>query len=147
MYEIEKKFILTNAQKEKLIKNAEFLGEVVFTDIYYDTKEYALTKNDIWLRSRDGQFELKLPLHQNGKNLPNQYNEIEGEEKIREIFGIVPRKSFLEDIADFGYAPFCKIKNTKKESFSIERKKILSYLHQKKPRHYRALVEAGVVIE
>lgn len=198
MYEIEKKFILTDAQKKKLVKGAEFLGEMVFTDVYYDTKECALTKNDIWLRCRGGQWELKLPMQKNGKGKTNQYNEIEGEEKIRQIFDVAPEKSFLEDIQAFGYEPFCEIKTIRKKykkgKFNIDlsdteaegfkyavseieimiedkkdaekasaeifefakslgleiedvRGKVIEYLKQKRPDHYQALVEAGVVVE
>jgi len=198
MIEIEKKFILTNVQKEKLLKNAEFLGEKTFTDIYYDTPEYALTKNDIWLRARNGKFELKLPLQKNGYELTNQYHEVEGEEKIRQIFDIVPMRSFLEDIQSFGYASFGEFrtirKEYKKEKFTIDldevdfgdsnysiaeiellveseeeikkanneiltfaklmglrsenlRGKMSEYLFRQKPEHYKALVDAGVVIE
>ena len=202
MIEIEKKFILTDAQRKKMLENAEFLGEKTFTDVYYDTPEYTLTKNDIWLRTRNGKFELKLPLQKNGYGLTNQYHEIEGEEKIRQIFGIVPRGSFLEDIQSFGYASFGKFKTTrreyKKEKFTIDldevdygdfkysvaeiellienekeikkanneilafadlmglsspaggknlRGKMSKYLFRHKPKHYKALVDAGVVIE
>lgn len=214
MIEIEKKFLLTDAQKEKLLEKAEFLGEKTFVDVYYDTPEYVLTKNDIWLRARDGKFELKLPLQKNGSGLTNQYHEIEGEEKIRQIFDIVPNGSFLEDIQSFGYAAFCECKTARrkyqKEKFTIDldevtffensaqggseyvrdfkysiaeieliiasekeikkandeilafadlmglnpqaggknlRGKVLEYLFRRKPEHYKALVEAGVVVE
>jgi len=202
MIEIEKKFILTDAQKEKLLENAEFLDEKTFTDVYYDTPQYTLTKNDIWLRTRNGKFELKLPLQKNGRGLTNQYHEIEGEEKIRQIFDIIPRKSFLEDIQSFGYVSFGECKTTrrkyKKEKFTIDmdevnfsnsdyfvteiellveskeeikkandeilafadlmglnlpaggknlRGKMSEYLFRYKPKHYRVLVDAGVVIE
>ena len=198
MIEIEKKFILTDAQRERLSENAEFLGERTFTDVYYDTPEYALTKNDIWLRTRNGKFELKLPLQKNGKGLANHYHEVEGEEKIRQIFDIVPMGSFLEDIQSFGYASFGEFKTTrreyKKEKFTIDldevdygnfkysivevellvesekeikkandeilafadlmglenknlRGKMPEYLFRQKPDHYKALVDAGVVIE
>jgi hypothetical protein len=132
MLRIRKKIILSKGQKKKL----------VFNDIYYDTSEYALTKNDIWLRSRNGNFELEIPIRGSGR-----YNKIKGEEKIRQIFNIVPRKSFLEDIQTFGYGSFCEIENAKKEDFSIERKEIIEYLKQKRPDHYQELIKAGVVIE
>jgi len=38
MIEVEKKFILNEQDKERLTKNADFLNERVFTDIYYDTE-------------------------------------------------------------------------------------------------------------
>lgn len=199
MFEIEKKFILTDEQEKRLIDGAEFLGEKIFTDIYYDTEQYALTKNDIWLRSREGRFELKLPAGKNrGGNFMNQYSEVEGEDKIRQVFDIAECGSFLQDIRSFGYAPLFRLKTTRKKykkgKFMIDfdqvdsegfeyslveielmvadekdipaangeilafaqsmglrienvRGKGTEYLLRKKPEHYRALVEAGVVIE
>lgn len=108
---------------------------------YFDTDKYALTKNDIWLRACNGQFELEFPMQGEG-----QYNEIKGEEKIRQIFDIAPKESFLEDISKFGYFSFYETEGTE-ENFSIEKEKIISFLKQKRPDHYRALVEAGVIME
>lgn len=123
MIKIEQKFITTKENILHLTKDAEFLGEENFTDVYYDTKDYALTKNDFWLRSREGNWQLKIPKYQAEKKLSGQFNEIEGEEKIREIFGIVPLSDFETDIAKFGYAPFCEFrtirKKYRKENFII----------------------------
>lgn len=115
--------------------------------IYFDTREYALTKNDIWLRSRDGQWELKIPKHSDCGKEQREFEEIFGEEKIRQIFGVVQRGEFLSDIAEFGYENFCEIISEKEESFSFERKKVIEYLKTKKPDHYQVLVARGVVIE
>lgn len=202
MIEIKKKFLLTDAQRKKLLENAEFLGEKTFTDVYYDTPEYALTKNDIWLRTRNGRFEVKLPLQKNRHGLANQYHEIEGEEKIRQIFDIIPRGSFLEDIQSFGYASFGEFSTIRREykrgKFTIDldevdygnfkysvaeiellveiaeeikkandeilafadlmglnppvggknlRGKMSEYLFRQKPDQYKALIDAGVMIE
>ncbi|HEX8974144.1 MAG TPA: CYTH domain-containing protein [Patescibacteria group bacterium] len=199
MIEVEQKFILSEYDIARLTEGAEFLGEKEFTDVYWDTDEYALTKNDMWLRNRSGQWELKIPRHQFGQGMSmQQYEEIEGEEKIREIFAIARQKDFASDIAGFGYAPFCecttKRKKYKQGEFIIDldnvdygdfnyaigeielmvdgkeemneaadrirrfaeekglkseivRGKIIEYLFNKKPEHYQALVEAGVVKE
>jgi len=85
MIEVEKKFILSEQEKERLIKDAEFLSERVFTDIYYDTEKFLLTSQDKWLRSREGKFELKLPLHKGRERLADQYDEIEDEQKIYQL--------------------------------------------------------------
>ena len=60
MIEIEKKFILTDGHKEKLLEKAEFLGEKTFTDVYYDTPEYALTKNELKNKNIAGDNDTKL---------------------------------------------------------------------------------------
>ncbi|MDD5463662.1 MAG: CYTH domain-containing protein [Candidatus Moranbacteria bacterium] len=199
MFEVGKKFILSEKDIARLVEGSEFLGEKTFTDVYYDTDEFALTKNDIWLRKRGEEFELKLPMHLGDKNFSQQYQEIEGEEKIREIFAIAKINDFESDIEAFDYKPFCDCATTrkkfKKEGFVIDldfvvyddksvynigeielivekknqmaealekiekfaqknglkslpvRGKVIEYLLRSKPGHYRALVEAGVVVE
>lgn len=115
MIEVEQKFILTEKDIERLTAGADFLGEKIFTDIYYDTAEFALTKNDMWLRDRDGGYELKIPMRAVAESPTQQYNEIEGEEKIRELFALPPKADFVTDIAEFGYAPFCTLITTRKK--------------------------------
>ena len=48
MIEVEKKFILNEQAVERLTKNAQFLNERIFTDIYYDTENFSLTSYDKW---------------------------------------------------------------------------------------------------
>lgn len=198
MIEIEKKFKLSGEQEARLLAGAEELGEKTFTDFYYDNAQFSLGLQDIWLRERDGQWELKLPLTQNGSNSVDQYREIEGEMAIREIFALPPLGSFVEDISRFGYEPYCECTTTRrkyrKDGFVIDldeavfagtdlsytvaeiellvarseeageaagkildfagahglidgpvRGKVETYLKKEKPRHYAALVEAGVL--
>ena len=118
MFEVEKKFILSESDIAHLVGDADFVSEKTFTDTYYDTPEFALTKNDIWLRKRGNDFELKLPMHLGDKNFSQQY------QKIREIFAIATINDFESDINAFGYKPFCNCVTTrkkyKKEGFVID---------------------------
>lgn len=197
MFEVEQKFKLSDLDIVRLTDGAEFLGEKKFTDVYYDTEKFTLTSQDIWLRSRGENFELKLPMYKVGEGeLTNQYQEIESEEKIREIFAIPIIKSFIEDIEALGYFPCCTCTTTRKKykkgKFVIDldlveaqdfnyaigeielmveeksqmadaiaeivefakeheikieyvRGKVLEYLKRKKPEHFQALVDAGVI--
>lgn len=124
MFEVEKKFKLSGDDIARLTDGAEFFGEKTFTDVYFDTAQFSLTKNDIWLRKRGNDFELKLPMHDENNRLTQQYQEIEGEEKIREIFAIPAVKEFESDIKDFSYKPFCRCitarKKFKKQEFIID---------------------------
>jgi adenylate cyclase class IV len=125
MIEVEKKFILSQNDVKQITSGADFLGEKTFTDIYFDTGEYDLTKNDMWLRKRGNVFELKIPMGGVGSNWETQqYQEIEGEDKIREVFALPQIKSFEEDIWDFGYTSFCQCITTRKkfqkEGFGID---------------------------
>jgi len=123
MIEVEKKFILNEQDKERLTKEAQFLNERVFTDTYYDTEIFSLTTNDKWLRSREGRFELKLPLHKGVDRLADQYNELEDEQKIRKALNLPSNGNLADDLAKAGYFPFCTCKTTrikyKKEQFII----------------------------
>jgi len=124
MIEVEKKFILNEQDKERLTKDAQFLNERVFTDIYYDTEVFSLTANDKWLRSRGGRFELKLPLHEGADRLADQYDELEDEQKIREALNLLANGNLADNLAKAGYSPFCTCKTTrrkyKKEPFIID---------------------------
>ncbi len=124
MIEVEKKFILSELYKKRLIKDAEFLSERVFTDTYYDTKKFSLTSHDKWLRSREGRFELKLPLHKGEDRLADQYEELEDEQKIKVALNLPSNGNIVEDLVKAGYFPFCTCKTTrrkyKKEPFIID---------------------------
>ena len=124
MIEIEKKFILNEREKEQILKNAQFLGDKIFTDIYYDTKDYSLTLKDYWLRFRDGRAELKVPVKKENNTFINQYEEITDEDKIRQKINIPKVKDLISDLNVNNYNPFCKCKTTrtkyKKDIFSID---------------------------
>ena len=58
MIEVEKKFQITNAQRDRLLEGAEFVYKKDIRDTYFDRGVELCTK-DLWLRERDGRFELK----------------------------------------------------------------------------------------
>lgn len=124
MIEVEKNFIISEQYKKQLARDAEFLSERVFTDIYYDTENFLLTSQDKWLRSREGVFELKLSLHNRVGRLADQYDELEDEQKIRQVLNLPPNKNLADDLIKAGYLPFCTCKTTrrkyKKEPFIID---------------------------
>ena len=124
MIEVEKKFILNEQNLKRIIKGTQFINEKIFTDIYYDTKKFYLTSNDKWLRSRDGKFELKMPLNKKGERLVDQYDELEDEQKIREALNLPSNGNIADDLKKAKYSPFCTCKTTrkkyKKESFTID---------------------------
>jgi len=125
MIEVEKKFLLNKEQEKRLIDGAQFIGEKVFTDIYYDAKDYCLTSNDKWLRSRSGKFELKIPFNKIGEiRQGDLYDEIEDEGKIREIFNLQKNLAIEEGLEKNGYSRFCTCittrKKYKKNGFGID---------------------------
>mmetsp|Transcript_60444 Transcript_60444/g.118462 ORF Transcript_60444/g.118462 Transcript_60444/m.118462 type:complete len:362 (+) Transcript_60444:133-1218(+) len=66
-------------------KGGELLKSMVFTDVYWDSEELALTSADHFLRTRDGAWELKVPRPQNG-NSASVYEEIEGSRPVSRYF-------------------------------------------------------------
>ena len=115
MIEVEKKFIFNEQEKERLTRDARFLNERVFTDIYYDTEIFSLTSKDTWLRSREDKFELKLPLHDGVERLADQYDELEDEQKIRETLHLLSNGNIADDLAKAGYSQFCTCKTTRRK--------------------------------
>ena len=125
MIEVEKKFILTTEQEKSLIEGADFLGEKKFTDIYYDDEDFSLTKKDLWLRNREGRFELKIPMNESiEKRISDQYRELESDEEILKYFNAEGTLSVEDFLAKKKYKPFCILKTVrkkyKKEEFNID---------------------------
>ncbi|MBI3630871.1 MAG: CYTH domain-containing protein [Candidatus Sungbacteria bacterium] len=112
MIEVEKKFILTGEEEARLLKGAEFIGQRMMTDVYYDTADYALTMRDWWLRNRDGRFELKCRLKTDRAQFGD---EIEGEETIRQKMNIGAGEDLACDLAIHGYAPFCTCRTMRRK--------------------------------
>jgi len=115
MIEVEKKFLLNDEDRERLTKEAQFLSEKTFTDAYYDTADFTLTSQDKWLRSRDGRFELKLPLHHGTDRLADQYEELEDDSSIKEALGFVGEGSLADDLANKDYQPFGTLVTTRRK--------------------------------
>lgn len=117
MIEVEKKFNLSGEEISRLTQDAEYLGERVYTDTYIDTPDYFLTRNDIWLRSRDGKFELKLPMK--GSEASNgrldQFREIDTEREIMELMQLNPCGTLQETLEANGYVPFAIINTVRKK--------------------------------
>jgi adenylate cyclase class IV len=115
MIEVEKKFLLDGSQTARLIDGAEYAGERVFTDTYYDTKDYNLTKKDIWLRSREGRFELKVPVGLKREKRMDQYEEFESDTDIKNILHIDSEKDLNVSLSENGLKPFCVCRTTRKK--------------------------------
>jgi len=110
MIEVEKKFKLTPEQEVRLLEGATFLKTVTNEDIYFDTIDFSLTKQDHWLRKRSGRFELKRRVHELGHKLGGTaYDEIEDEAGIRTFLKLPEVNALEADLASAGYNPFAKI--------------------------------------
>lgn len=108
MIEIEKKFLLNDSDLENIAAKTEFLSEQIIEDIYYDTTDYRLTIQDIWLRKRNNKFELKLPLLNLAKFITpiDRYEETESEEIIRKTLKLPLIGNLEQLLIETGYQPF-----------------------------------------
>lgn len=115
MIEIEKNFDLRPGDKERLIAGAKFLKKRTFTDVYYDNDAYDLTGRDFWLRTREGRFELKVPL--NTKNIgdrkTDRYRELETDAEIAAALELHTVLKLADALAVAGYQPFATITTTR----------------------------------
>ncbi len=115
MIEVEKKFILSPEQHNSLIKVAKFQKEIVFTDTYYDTKDFQYIKQDTWLRKRNEAFQLKVPLTLDKHRLVDQYEEITDSEDIKQRLNLPLQNPIQEGIEQAKLHSFCKCTTTRKK--------------------------------
>ena len=120
MVEVEVKFKLTEAEQQKLIENAQFIEEYEFTDVYYDTSDYALSTNDIWLRTRNGKYILKMPLPTTSHILKEQKNspkkEIEDLNEIATALKLGLKYPLIEEnLFEAGIIPLYEFRNIRKK--------------------------------
>lgn len=124
MIEVEKKFFLKDGDIEALKEGGELLGTKIFTDVYYDNKSFDLTRNDTWLRSRDGRWELKIPLEHFQTRVADQYRELETEKEIAEELKLPTDQPFMDALKNAGYESFASLTITrtkyKKDDFIID---------------------------
>jgi len=108
--EVEKKFILTAESEQRLLADATFLAEKRISDAYYDTKDFRLSTSDRWLRKRDGQWELKLPIRTGSQDQygVDQYHELTDEADIRKALNVPAKETLADDLAAHGYTPFAR---------------------------------------
>ncbi|HOU45798.1 MAG TPA: CYTH domain-containing protein [Candidatus Pacearchaeota archaeon] len=114
MIEVEKKIRLDQENKELLLAGAQFIGRKELNDIYYDKNDYELTCNDIWIRSRNGNFQIKIGI-KGAKG--DQYKEIEDDEEIKKFLNIPEGKSIDDFLDENDFKKFC-IFHTIREKYS-----------------------------
>ncbi|MBD3272930.1 CYTH domain-containing protein [Candidatus Dependentiae bacterium] len=114
MIEVEIKVSITDEQKDALVDGAKFISQKFFTDEYFDSHDYKLTKNGLWLRKRNDKFELKLPATKSGnfninKNIPMY--ETTDKYEISDILNLDKKVSFIQALELAGIKSFVKFDN------------------------------------
>jgi len=118
MIEVEIKIPSTDGNYDALTKDAEFQKEIKMHDVYFDTDNYSLTSRDMWLRERNGSFELKIPLHGMdtiATRQVDQYRELENEKEIRGFLNMGEASDFKDLLAKKGYKPVIDMTTIRKK--------------------------------
>jgi adenylate cyclase class IV len=112
MIEVEKKLAPSLNAVERIKSDAIFVSSKTMNDILFDHADFSLIKDDIWLRKRNGKFDLKVSRDKDRQNrFLDIYDEIEDESKICELLNI---KSIVE-------GNFIEVANliTKREKYKL----------------------------
>jgi adenylate cyclase class IV len=114
--EVEKKYPVTEEGcKDGLLQEAEFVSEKEHTDVYYDTADSSLLRRDVFLRRREGTWELKVGKPGSGQDGVRQYDEPGTDAEIREALSLGPEGTLEEAIAAAGFAPFVTIETRRRK--------------------------------
>lgn len=198
MIEVEKKFLLSDEEEARLLAGASLLSEKQLADTYFDDAAWSVTKRGWWLRSRNGAFELKIPVSRNYGSM-NQYHELTDDAEIASRLGLPADLALADALAQAGIVPLVTCVSTRrtyeKAGFHLDldvatyqgddlrlviseielmvndesevaaaseriiafagqhkiaprdnvRGKLIEYLYHRRPEHYDALVESGVL--
>lgn len=106
MIEVEKKFKLENAFFDRIKSEGTFLSQREFMDVYYDTKDWRYTKQNIWLRRRDRSFELKVSVEQES-GIIDRYDEITDPVGILRALNLPISSSLPDALKTHQINPFC----------------------------------------
>ncbi len=112
MIEVEKKIAIREKDLLRIRQIASFVKKTSFTDTYFDTKEYRLTLDNVWLRKREELFELKVGIKKS-RDIVDHYEEITKEEEIARSL-LLPTTTKLEKaLEENGFFPFCSFTTTR----------------------------------
>eukprot|EP00960_Hanusia_phi_P030659 748768-Hanusia_phi.AAC.1 len=119
--EIERKFVVDDDVEDRLARRLVFKvvkyedrrrgasegnqSEAEIEDKYLDDERFALTGNDMWLRVRDGNFELKVPMEVDetaGKEIDRYYeiNNTDGEARKAALGKVLAVRTREEEEAE-----------------------------------------------
>lgn len=117
--EIEKKVKLDPHHIKQIEEKGIFVKEVQFRDTYFDRADFYLTTQNIWLRQRESQFELKVGVKRANGSI-DRYEEITGEEKILTYLNLPSNfsENILDTFSHLGIIPFSSF-TTQRRSYIL----------------------------
>ncbi len=81
-----------------------------FTDHYFDTSTYLLTKQNQWLRLRDKSWTLKIVHNNPNPQVPTKIECLFGEDDIARRLGVTQNGTdLILALAESGYLPFAEL--------------------------------------
>lgn len=106
--EIEKKVRLQPHHLREIEQKGRFLKESKVHDRYFDTADFRYTTQNIWLRQRDGVFELKVRIRKYTGSI-DPYEEFTDEQTILKYLGAQGEVHLQQALSELGLAPFCDV--------------------------------------
>lgn len=107
--EVERKFILAEKDRILLLSDSAHLNRELIRDEYYDNNSYALARKGCWLRSRNGKFELKIPLQlpKPLRELVQHYKELKVPDEISSALGFSEQSGLEAALKENNYDIYC----------------------------------------
>jgi len=110
MIEVERKFVLTEDEQDRLLRGAKLVSEDRIHDVYYDYPDFRLSLADRWLRHRDNGWEMKNVVPgSGGASGYDHFQELTTEADIRESLGLQAKVDFMSDLMQAGFVVIADI--------------------------------------
>lgn len=123
MIEVERKVALNEEQLLRIETNAAFLEKATLTDTYFDSPDFRLSTNDIWLRERNCQFELKVGV-KGIRGKVDRYLEVQTEMEILAQLGLEGHKEFSQALKEASFSPYATFQTIRRkyrwEKFTLD---------------------------
>ena len=113
MIEVEKKLALALEHLEEIQSKGQLLEEVTYSDTYYDMSDFCLTTGNVWLRERNGRFQLKI------KGRIGSSEEVQDDNEILRQLGLESEQPILATLEQAEITPFCKL-TTQRRKFLLD---------------------------
>lgn len=122
MIEVEQKFTLSPEQEISLLEGAVLDYKKVNVDEFFDLPDWKLSLQDVWLRKRNGNWELKVGRRLK-EGLATVYDELESDDLIASWLNL-PGEHLEKEITGAGYACYARIEKSRRsytrEGFRID---------------------------
>lgn len=113
MIEVEIKYAAIPVALERIRAEGTFIKERRMRNVYWDSPTWELTRKCLWLRERDGAWELKVPIA--GMPLGQAFHELETEAEICAHFSWNASVSVAEHVKNMGWEPFVDIATVREQ--------------------------------